>query len=76
MIHDLEALFKEELPKVKEEIEGLEAVPFFKGVTGVSSAGLTCVILAEVSESRRESVQPLLYGAVIRILNEHGIAIC
>ena len=74
-IHELEELFKAELPKLRVKYPQLLSDPYFKGAEDFSGGSMECTIAAETNESDRVKMERALNQEVQKILTDHGITI-
>ncbi len=74
-ISQLEELFAEELPPLKEKHPEFSGIPFFKGVKPFKGGVMECTVAAEVEEKNRERMQHVLNAEVKEILEQHEITI-
>ena len=74
-IHDLEEIFKEELPKLRTKYPQLLGDPYFKGAEDFSGGYMECTVAAETNESDRVKMERILNQEIQKILAEHGITI-
>ena len=74
-IRDLEQIFKEELPAVKEKHPQFIGTPYFMGVDKFSGGSMQCTVAAESSEANRVEMEQILNKEIQQILTKHGITI-
>lgn len=71
----VEALLKERLPRIGEDIPEIISGPFYKGVVNMGKSTLSLSIIAECVEDDYYQVQRKLNGAVAVLFDEAGISI-
>ena len=71
----MEALLKERLPRIGEDIPEIISGPFYKGVVNMGKSTLSLSIIAECVEDDYYQVQRKLNGAVAVLFDEAGISI-
>ncbi len=74
-IHELEEIFKEELPKLKAKYPQLLSEPYFKGADNFSGGEMECTVAAETNESDRVTMERILNREIQKILKDHNIEI-
>ena len=74
-IRQLEDIFTEELPKLKEKYPMIIGVPFFSGVLSFSGNKMDCCVSAEVEELKRGDMKVILHKEVQDILMRHDISL-
>ena len=72
-IDDVEAVFNEELPKLKEKYPQIIGEPYFTGILQFSGGKMSCRISAEVNELERGELEDNLHREVQSILKSHEI---
>ena len=72
-IDDVEKIFAEELPKLKEKYPSILGGPFFTGILSFSGGRMACRISAEVKELERGELETILHREVQEIMQRHNI---
>ena len=71
----IEALLRENLPKIGEKIPEIISGPFYGGIVSIGKGSVTMSIIAECEEEDYYSVQRKLNGAVVELFLSQGISI-
>jgi small conductance mechanosensitive channel len=71
----IEALLRENLPKIGEKIPEIISGPFYGGIVSIGTGSVTMSIIAECEEEDYYSVQRKLNGAVVELFLSQGISI-
>jgi small conductance mechanosensitive channel len=71
----IEALLRENLPKIGEKIPEIISGPFYEGIVSIGTRSVTMSIIAECEEEDYYSVQRKLNGAVVELFLSQGISI-
>ena len=70
----VEALLKERLPRIGNEIPEIISGPFYKGVVNMGKSTLSLSVIAECLEDDYHRVQRRLNGAIVALFEEAGIS--
>ena len=72
-IEEIDVMFREELPKLKEKYPQIIGEPVFAGVQSFSGRKMACRIYAEVRELERGEMERILHRELQEILKRHNI---
>ena len=72
-IEEVEKVFKEELPKLKQKFPQIIGDPYFAGILSFSGSRMACRITAEVKELERGDIENQLHREVQEILQRNNI---
>lgn len=70
----VEQVLKENLPKFKDEIEGINAGPFYKGVVELADSAVVIRIIAFTDDENRGKVKRAMLRQIKLLFDEHQIA--
>jgi small-conductance mechanosensitive channel len=74
-LEHVEAVLKQELPKIKKKIPAIIAGPYYKGVTSLGDSSVNLRILAQCNESDRIQVTRDLNRAILLLFDRNHISI-
>ena len=72
-IEEVEQVFKEELPKLKQKYPQIIGDPYFAGILSFAGSKMKCRISAEVKELERGEMESQLHREVQEIMQRHNI---